>query len=801
MRSRCYTRVSITLFILPLALVSKGVIGEEAEVLEEIEVIGVTPVHGVGIPGEQIPANVQSATSKDISRFQGLDLTDFMNRSLQNVILNQAQGNPLQPDLQYRAFTASPLLGLPQGIPIYQNGIRLNEVLGDTMNWDLIPQSAIGSINLLSGANPLYGLNALGGALSIQMKNGFTHPGTRAQVQGGSFGRIMPWAESGANNGTFGYYANVSYFGEERWRDASPSNAFNLYGTLGWHPKRGSLDLSLALGDSRLVGNGPAPIELLSLDRAALFTSPDITKNNMWLTNLEGAYWWNEKSQLTGNFFYRSNRPISFNGDATSYEKCKFSEGEVLVRQIEDFTCNGTQSLTDPALAEVVKEGVVFDQHDDPLFVEAFEEAFGGEPNAINNRSQTAPQYSFGGNLQNTFLHDLFGRGNQLILGASYYQGSVRFNSTVEVARLLNLTTFRNTNNTHIFVPEDGSQVRADTYTASVYFTDTFALTPRLSLTVSGRYNHTRVGLSDLFGANPALEGSHNFDRFNPAVGITWQFHPKVNAYAGYSESSRAPTAIELACSDPDFACRLPNAFLADPPLEQVVARSFEAGLRGRLLGRINWNVGTFYTRNEDDIVFQSADGVLGNIGFFDNVGDTQRVGIEAGISGTYGLVNWFVNYGFVRATFEDSFIESSSNHPHASPEGTIRVNKGNRIPGIPEHSLKAGTSVAITPRLNVGADLVFNSDQFLRGDEANLLPTIESYTVMNLTGSYTINKHLTVLARIQNLFDTDYETFGLLGDPSEVFNEGNGLPSFTDPRFLSPGAPIGGWVGLRLNL
>ncbi len=798
---RRHSTIFVPLFALSLALAAGRVAGEEAEVLEEMEVIGVTPVHGVGLPKERIPANVQSATSEDLSRFQSFDLPDFLNRSLQNVILNEAQDNPLQPDLQYRAFTASPLLGTPQGIAIYQNGVRLNEVLGDTVNWDLIPSSAIGSINLLGGANPLYGLNALGGALSIQMKNGFTHPGTRAQVEGGAFGRVAPWAESGANRGEFGYYANVSYFGEEGWRDASPSNAFNFYGTLGWHPKQGTLDLSFALGDSRLVGNGPVPIELLSIDREAIFTSPDITKNNMWLTNLEGAYWWNEKMQLTGNFFYRSNRPSSFNGDATPYEECAFSEGEVLVREIEDFTCDGTQSLTDPALEAAVEEEVVFDQDDDPLFVEAFAEEFGGQPNAINNSSQTAPQYSFGGNLQNTFLQDLFGRDNQLILGVSYYQGKAQFNSTVEVARLLNLTTIRNTNSTGLFVPADGAHVRSRTRTASVYFTDTLAFTPTLSLTFSGRYNNTRVELSDLFGANPALQGDHKFNRFNPAVGLTWQFHPEVNAYAGYSESSRAPTAIELACSDPLFACRLPNAFLADPPLEQVVARSFEGGLRGSLLGGINWNAGAFYTRNEDDIIFQSTGGALGNIGFFDNVGNTERVGVEAGASGTYKPVSWFVNYGFVRASFEDPFIESSPNHPNASPDGTIQVSKGNRIPGIPEHSLKAGVSVAITPSLNVGADLVFNSDQFLRGDEANLLPPIAGYTVVNLTGRYTITKHLTLLARIQNLFDTQYETFGLLGDPSEVFNEENGLPNFTDPRFLSPGAPLGGWVGIKLEL
>ncbi len=145
-----------------------------------IEVIGVTPTHGSGLPKSKIPANVQSATSKELARSHSFDLTHFMNRHLSSVHVNEAQNNPLQPDVQYRGFTASPLLGLPQGLAVYQDAVRINEPFGDTVNWALIPQSSIASINLLPGSNPLFGLNALDGALSIQTKNGFTNPGTRS---------------------------------------------------------------------------------------------------------------------------------------------------------------------------------------------------------------------------------------------------------------------------------------------------------------------------------------------------------------------------------------------------------------------------------------------------------------------------------------------------------------------------------------------------------------------------------------------------------------------------------------------
>ncbi|MCK5191476.1 MAG: TonB-dependent receptor plug domain-containing protein, partial [Methylococcales bacterium] len=194
---------------------------DSPKVLETLEVIGVTPTHGVGLAEEQLPYPVQSATSEDLQRSQSLDLTQYMNRNLGSVTINAAQNNPLQPDLQYRGFSASPLLGVPQGISVYQNGVRIQEPFGDNINWELLPENAIASMNLIGGSNPLFGLNTLGGAISLQTKNGFTHPGHELEVYGGSWGRVATQAESGWNNGQFGYFGAFNYFAEDGWRDAS----------------------------------------------------------------------------------------------------------------------------------------------------------------------------------------------------------------------------------------------------------------------------------------------------------------------------------------------------------------------------------------------------------------------------------------------------------------------------------------------------------------------------------------------------------------------------------------------------
>src|SRR5688500_18813142 len=222
------------------------------------EVVVVAP-YGTAIDPALVPANVQRAIAEQLQRSQAFDLTDFLNRQFSSVSINHAQNNPLQPDFNYRGFTASPLLGLPQGLAVYQNGVRINEPFGDTVNWDLIPLSAISGVQLLGGSNPVFGLNSLGGALSVQMKNGFNSEGTQAEVYGGSFDRRGASLQTGGNNGKWGYYGNVDYFEEEGWRDFSESDALRFFGSVSMRGEGSSFDFSVAHTDSKLRGNGASP--------------------------------------------------------------------------------------------------------------------------------------------------------------------------------------------------------------------------------------------------------------------------------------------------------------------------------------------------------------------------------------------------------------------------------------------------------------------------------------------------------------------------------------------------------------
>jgi outer membrane receptor protein involved in Fe transport len=731
-------------------------------VTEEVEVVGQTPL-GAGVDADRIASNVQVITNEAMREQRALDLADFMKRNLSGVFVNEAQSNPLQPDVQYRGFVGSPLLGLPQGIAVYQDSVRINEPFGDTVNWALIPDSAIDTVFLMPGSNPLFGLNALGGAISINTKNGFTSPGSRAEIYAGSFGRMRLQAQTGGSlEDRFSYFLTGSYFEEDGWRDFSPSEATQLFSRLGWQRDATAVDLSINLADTDLIGNGAAPAELLALSREAVFTRPDQTENELSLLNLDFEHAVSSEVSLTGNVYLRTSDVTTFNGDDSDFEECAADPG---------FICEAHDDA----------EEVVFDQ--DGLPIAAGDDLDG----ATINRTATE-QDGRGMSLQAGFTGDLADLENYFVVGLTYDDAAIDFGASTE------LGTFDQTRLAvpgGVFVRESFTELAAETTTVSLYLSNTVSLNDRVSLTLAGRYNETEITLRDQLGT--ALNGDHAFERFNPAVGVTARVAGDAIVYAGYSESSRAPTPIELTCADEDDPCRLPNAFLADPPLEQVVAESFETGIRGDWRSG-TWSAGLFRTTNKDDILFISA-GALTNEGFFDNVGRTRRDGIELGISGQANdSVSWFANFTSLKATFRETLVLPGPNNPTAI-DGEVSVAPGDRLPLVPERLLKGGLRVQVSDRISVGADFTGGSDFHMRGDEGNDFERIGEYFVVNLRGDLRMSENVRVFFNLDNLLDEDYETFGLFGNAGEVLGD-----AFQDPRFISPAAPRAAWLGVDIE-
>jgi outer membrane receptor protein involved in Fe transport len=729
---------------------------------DTIEVIGTTPL-GAELDTSRVAGNVQTATAEQIRKQGALDLADFMKRALGNVFVNEAQGNPLQPDVQYRGFVGSPLLGLPQGLAVYQDGVRVNEPFGDTVNWALIPESAIDTVSLMSGSNPLFGLNALGGALSIDTKSGFSHPGTSAEVLAGSFGRVEVQAETGGTaDDRLGWFVTGSYLDEDGWRDYSPTTAKQLFANVGTHTDRRSLGLSITYADTDLVGNGAAPVELLAQDRAAVFTHPDRTENKLTLVNFRGSQKLSDALALTGNVYSRSSDVRTSNGDDSDFAECAGTPGFVCEQPGGD-----EQLALDPSGAPIPASPSV-------------------EGATLNSTS--TQQDSVGLNVQATWTGRDAKRDNRLTLGLARDSSDVSFESSTELGSL---------DATRLAVPggalvgDAAVDLAATIESTGVYLTDTFTLAERASLTFSGRYNRSEVKLDDRLGGS--VSGTHTYERFNPALGLTYRLGAMYTFYTSYSEANRAPSPVELTCADPSDPCRLPNAFVADPPLEQVVAKTFETGLRWRN-GALRWQAGFFRTTNEDDILFISA-GALTNQGYFANVGETRRDGFEANLAVDKGEQwRWFVDYTYLDATFRDPFTAPSPHNP-AALNGEIDVAKGDRLPLVPDNLLKAGFWYTPFPRTSIGADLIASSGSHYRGDEANLLEQLDAYGVLNLRAEFRLNEHARVFLNLDNALDRKYETFGTLGDATGVLG-----PSYANPRFVGPGAPRAAWLGVRVS-
>ena len=209
---------------------------------------------------------VQTATAADVENSGALDLGDFMNRRLNGVFLNEMQGNPFQPDVNFRGYTASPLLGTPEGISVYVDGVRQNQPFGDVVSWDLIPKDAISEITLVPGSDPLFGLNTLGGALSVSTKNGVTNPGLGGDVLYGSSGRKEVEAEWGGGKATgFNWFFSGLGFHESGWRFDSPSDVRQGFARLGWRTDKTDLALTMSYAYNTLIGNGLQDYRLLAI--------------------------------------------------------------------------------------------------------------------------------------------------------------------------------------------------------------------------------------------------------------------------------------------------------------------------------------------------------------------------------------------------------------------------------------------------------------------------------------------------------------------------------------------------------
>ncbi len=745
--------------------------------LPTIEVYATTPVSGSGIDPDKVPASVTTVTADQIARTQSLNISDALQQSVPGVILSNVAGNPFQSDVQFRGFTSSPVSGTPQGLAVYQNGVRINEAFGDTMNWDLIPTLAIRSVDIVTN-NPAFGLNALGGALNIQMKNGFNYQGTEVTTMGGSYGRVQGGAQWGKQFDNWAVYGALEGVHDNGYRNFSSSDVRRFYGDIGYKTDTSEFHLNMGAADNHFGAAATVPAELLQQSWGATYTTPQTQVNRVSYFNLTGKVDVTPTWTIDGNAHLRIFNQSTQDGNPTGTQPCTadttllcFNDGSTPANGL-----NGAQ-LANPFPSS----------------------AFLGENDRTNTRSTSS-----GATLQATNTDQVFGLNNRFVAGASVDYGVTRFDASAELGTFMPNYVLAGSG---IFLGPSGSPVtdgpvglRTTNLYGGFYALDTLDLTDRFSLTGGGRFNTANIRLEDQFGSS--LNGQDNYSRFNPIIGGTFKINADLTAYAGYSEANRAPTPLELACADPAHPCTVATFLVSDPPLKQVVAHTIEAGFRGTHdfgagVGTLGWKLGAFRTDNTDDIL-NIPSPILQGFGFFQNIGSTRRQGIEAEVNLKSSKYQLYASYTYVDARFRDA-LQLASNSPAADPvTNTIQVMPGDQIPGVPRHRIKAGIDYAVTDDFKLGGDVLFVSSQYFAGDGSNQEPKLGSYTVVNLHGSYQVTKNFQVFARVDNVFDNRYSTYGIFFDTNALPNFAAGNAQFSDPRSLSPAMPRAYYAGLR---
>ncbi|MFZ1870529.1 MAG: TonB-dependent receptor [Steroidobacteraceae bacterium] len=760
--------------------------------LQEV-IISTTPLQDFGLPLNEVPSNVQTAGGADLQRQQPLDVVDYLNNNFSGVNVAESDGNPFQNDVYYHGFTASPLLGTPEGLSVYVDGVRVNESFGDTVNWDLIPESAIERVSLFSGSNPVFGLNTLGGALALTTKNGRDDPGTEIEASDGSYDRRSVEGETGGTFGAFDYFFTGDYFDDAGWRNVDNSKLLRGFGKVGWQTDVTRFALTYTYSDNFMYGDGATPLSMLAYNRAQTYT-PDYTKNIMNFVNLTGSQKLGDHLLLSGNAYYRNLYSFVQNGNVNdSYLESDYAGPPT---DCSDYGAN-------PATLAYCAPG--------------------------QNADSVTMQKSEGFGLQLTDADDLFGLKNQAVVGEDYTNSSDAFNQNFFYGGLsypLHLLQY-------VQSPYNGLDfidVNGGNRIFGAYFTDTISPSDLIHVTAAVRYNNNHESINGFtidddpgdygngFLDSTPTTGDHTFVHVNPAIGVTFTPTPYTTYYVNYDEASRAPTVIELGCADPAEPCGLPDDFASDPDLKQVVSRNFEIGLRGNLPDQsLNWSADVFETTSSNDIQFIAT---ATNAGFFDNVGNTRREGLDVTFGGREGGLNWRIAYSYVEATFQSTFTVNSESNSTADANGNIVVQPGDRLPLIPLHTARLILDYDFNRHLNLGGNLVFASSSYLHGNEnnANVAGTTDlasgsyiepdatgttpSYVTLNFNGTYRINDNLEIFARISNALNRDYYTAGFL--TQSVYTPNGTLETnpnnWSNENAVTPGAPREVWGGVRLR-
>jgi outer membrane cobalamin receptor len=251
MRRETIVALSLSSLVAPAALRAQTAPPAAQVNIPDVTVVGSTPLLGSGIDRDEVPAATNVLSEKDIDRTGIPSLTDAILDNIPGATVNDVESNDFQPDILFRGFTASPVAGTSEGLAVYVDGMRFNDAFGDTVNWDLIPSVAINTVNV-EASNPVFGLNALGGSVNVQLKNGFDTHGGDVTGYYGSYNRQSGSFEYGQQAGNFAIYTSGEAIHDDGFRQTQASNIFRTYDDLGWRNDVAEIHLNVTAADNKL---------------------------------------------------------------------------------------------------------------------------------------------------------------------------------------------------------------------------------------------------------------------------------------------------------------------------------------------------------------------------------------------------------------------------------------------------------------------------------------------------------------------------------------------------------------------
>ncbi len=730
-------------------------------------VVSATPIpssEGSGIEINKVPGDVTVVSSKDFIQQYSPSVTTAITSHTPAAVALSVDGSDLSPDLFYRGFDASRISGTSAGLAVYENGVRINENFGDSVNLDLIPPIALASSEIYTN-NPIFGLNALGGAINFTTKNGFNFHGGDVTILGGSYGRANAFGEFGKQSGNFSFYFAGDVYKDDGYRPFGAQNAQRFLADLGYRTQDSETHLIGQFGRSLLGVQGTTPQVLIQQQYNAVFTTPQTTNNQAGQAQLLSRFDITPHWSIGSSFYIRQFDQVHNDGNDADVTDC----GEI----------DGNNAGT------LCQQPLVGNQTSNQL---QFRTANGGTIPSMGANTDSFPYgttaltsthtTSFGTQIQATDKDKFFGHDNYFVVGGSVDTGNTSYTSRTLLGQLN--ANFQNILsgfpgagtelNTAANVGVNSTYIHSSATYYGLFALDTYDITNKLAFTAGARANFANIAVQDVSGQDPELNSSHNYDRINPVVGATYTFSRALNVYAGYSEANRAPTPLESECADPTRPCVLETALVSDPRLNQVVSHTIEAGARGIYAipptfgaGELTYKAGYYHISTTNDIISEPS--AITGQGYFVNAPETLRQGVEVGLSYSKGNLTLYGNYALVDATYQFNATFSSPNNPLADSNGNIQVVSGDHIPGIPRNLGKAGFEYRVTPRFTIGADATVVASQYFVADNANQNPKLPAYYFINAHASYALTDHVQVFTIINNLTNNHYATYGTFYD------------------------------------